>query len=828
MPKSSARLKQPVLTRRPRLLASHLIFAASYLLLTAVGFADETAPPFDWYPLNTLTEKQIEQLKPGCQGLYVDPMRKVADALGDGAENLEQYPLEIEADQSLVSEGETAALEGNVEVSQGARRIHANKMTYEIPSDRATLEGDVTIRQPGVLIQGSEAKANGVDHSASFTDASFVLHAQHLRGGANEIRQTPDKVIELENGAFTSCEPGSNTWVLEGEEITIDSQAHQGTGRNIKLKIMDVPILWLPYITFPVGEERKSGFLFPSISVSERNGLDLAVPYYFNLAPNYDATVTPRYISKRGAMLEAEARQLSPSFSNLINIAFLTNDRSGRDPELDKQIEQGLISEAEAKPYAGENRWLTHFEQLGGSAENWFSEVDVSKASDIDYFRDLGTSSFALQNTTHLNQSLEGGYRFDHWDVSALTQDYQVLLYDVDDPYRRLPQIDVNGRYHEGNVGVQFLNQYTRFDHADDAWRDGRVIIKGQRLTTDYSASYTQRSTWGFFEPKVGVQSIHYQFNKNSIATTAESAPSVATAFGSLDTGLIFEHPGSGLLQTLEPRLYYLYRSYDSHEDLFDITDDGQSVNFDTTARTFSYSQLYRESRFSGGDRLEDANRMTLGLTSNWFSNDSGDEYLSVSLGQIFYFDDQKVSLDQSITTQEKSEFAGELRVRMGRWGRFLASSIYDGDRGEFTRGNAGVQVASANNQTLFNLAYSYIRSGSAGSSGIDQIDGSFVTPITKQWAGMGRYNYDFSAERELETFIGLEYNDCCYRVRLLARRWLDSNIAAVTESDDALYDQGVFFELQLKGLGSSGAKVDSILEDSIFGYREREQHLNQ
>jgi len=797
----------------------------SGITATLPGLAQES-PKYDWYPLEALTPEQKQQLSPGCEGLYIDPMQAVKETLGEGSDSLDRYPLQIEADSSEIRDGETAVLEGNVAVSQGARRILADKMHYDMVTDEALLEGDVVIRQPGVLLYGSEAKANGVDQSASFKDAEFLLHQQHLRGGAESISQSPDKVIELQNGTFTSCEPGSNTWSLEGENITIDTVNQQGSGRNIQLKLKDFPVFYLPYITFPVGDKRKSGFLFPSPGVSERNGLDLAVPYYFNLAPNYDATVTPRIISKRGFAIEAEGRHLSRYFSTQADMAMLFNDRGGRSSDLDKQIENGIISEEEARPYKGKNRWLGHFLQKGGANESWYSEIEYSRVSDNDYFRDLGTTSFTVQNTTHLLQAAETGYQLDHWRFSGRVQDYQVLLYDVDDPYRRLPQIDITGNYQLGLQSVELKHAYTRFDHADDVWRDGSSIIKGQRLNTDYRINVNQRAPWGFFKPELGVQSLSYLLDEETISPTAENSPALATVLASLDTGLVFEHPSGDFLQTLEPRAYYLYRSHTDHDALFDVTEDGQSINFDTSERTFSYSQLYRDSRFTGGDRLEDANRLTLGVTSNWYRNQTDEEYLSLSLGQIFYFDDQQVSLDNSVVTQEKSEFAGELRTRLGPYGRFFMSGIYDGETSEFTRGTAGVQLATPSNLSLLNLSYSYVRENSS-SPGIDQIDISLVTPVTKQWSTMARYNYDYRSKRELETFFGLEYNDCCYLIRLLARRWLDSNITALADSD-ALYDQGIFIQLHLKGLGSSGAKVDSILEDSIYGYREREESLKK
>lgn len=832
MPKSTARHKQTGRSRRTVITGIVLLTTSALNCPTSLAqTADTEETPqnrYDWHPRESLSTEQQAGLPPGCEGRYIDPMASVAAELGDDADQLEKFPLEIEADSSEVRDGEMAVLEGNVEVSQGSRRITADKMSYEINTDKAALEGGVTIRQPGVVIHGSAARASGAERSASFDDAEFVLHEQHLRGKAGSISEDGDKVIRLENGAFTSCEPGSNTWSLEGEEITIDSENQIGTGRNIKLKVLDVPLLYLPYITFPVGDERKSGLLFPSISISERNGLDVALPYYFNLAPNYDATLTPRLISKRGAMLEMEGRHLSSQFETQANLAFLANDRGGRDPELEAKIADGTISELDAKPYKGKNRWLAHLSQDGGADRNWFSEIDYSQVSDNDYFRDLGTSSFALQNTTHLRQGVSGGYNFEHWRLSGTVQDYQVLLYDVDDPYQKLPQIDFIGGYQMGPVGAELFNQYSRFDHGSDQWRDGRTIIKGQRLVTDYRLKMDKRTPWGFFRPQVGVQSLSYQLDESVLSPEAESSPSLATALASIDSGLIFEQPEGRFLQTLEPRAYYLYRSYTDHSKLFDVTPDGQAVNFDTSERTFSYSQLYRDSSLIGYDRLQDANRLTLGLTSNWYSNANGEEYFSFSLGQIFYFDDQKVSVDESINSQEKSEIASEMRVRIGPLGRFFVNSIFDSESNEFNRGTAGIQLATSSALSLFNLSYSYVRANTQGSSGIDQIDASFVTPLSKQWHTMARYNYDYTSKRELETFFGLEYNDCCYRVRLLARRWLNSNIAALANSEDALYDQGLFFEIHLKGLGSSSAKVDSILEDSIFGYREREKRLNQ
>ncbi|WP_018274500.1 LPS-assembly protein LptD [Teredinibacter turnerae] len=831
MPKPPARHKRPsqnlwVETQRRdqlRWLATGALALQSASALCAEPA--DTEMPYDWHPKETLTAEQLTRVGPGCDGLYIDPTR---DRTTGDAAPIEEQPLYIDADSSEVTEGETARLEGSVEVSQGDREIKADRMIYNMVEDTAALEGNVSIRQPGLLLRGSGADAKGTDHSAEFRDAQFVLHEQHLRGNAKSIEQTPDKVIRLREGQFTSCEPGNRSWLLEGEEITIDTESNWGTGRNIKLKIMNVPLIYLPYISFPVSDERKSGFLFPSLSVSEKNGLDISTPYYLNLAPNYDATITPRYIGKRGGMLELEGRHLNSHFASLANVAFLANDRGGRTAELDERIAAGELTEAQAVPYKGENRWLGHFEQNGGTGSTWFSEINYTRVSDNDYFRDLGTNSISLQNTTHLNQSASVGAQFDHWQLRALAQDYQVLLYDVDDPYRRMPQIDLDGQYQVGPISTSLENQITRFDHPDDNWRNGNSIIKGSRFNSDYRMSANQRYPWGFVKPQLGVQTLHYELDQDALAGDADANPTLVSTLASFDSGVIFEHPGGVLLQTLEPRVFYLYRSYADHSELYNVTDDGQNVNFDTSQRTFSYSQLYRDSRFIGGDRLDDANRVTIGVTSNWFGQNTGNEYFSISLGQIFHFDSQRVALTEDVSTEDKSEFAGDMRLRLGERGRLYASAVYDGENSVFKRGDAGIQYRSENSRTLVNLGYSYIRRETASTTGIDQVDGSFVTPVNAQWTAMGRYNYDFGSKTELESFLGLEYNDCCYRVRVLARRWLDSNIAPLADSADALYDRGLFVEFHLKGLGSSGARVNSILEDSIYGYRERENYLNQ
>lgn len=794
------------------------------------------SPPnaYDFVLSDQLTQAQRDALAPGCTGMYIDPLGNQ-----ENAPPPENTPLVVEADDSVLTGAEKAELSGNVQISQGARSIRADKMTYSRNTEEAELAGGVTIRNPGMLIRGEKANMSTVRNQAAFENAIFVLHGQHIRGQADAIKQTSDSSIILEGGSITSCEPGGNAWSLSGSEIKIDNEKGQGTGKHITLKVGKVPVIYVPYIAFPLGEERQSGLLFPSISSSDNGGLDAAVPFYWNIAPNYDATITPRLISGRGAMLEVEGRHLSKTFYTEANIGFLPNDDGGQDKDLDTLVESGEITDTEAHPYRDQSRWITHFNQQGGGASNggWYSSIDFTKVSDQDYIRDIGATSFSELNQTFLDQRAELGYLFDNWTVSGLAQNRQVLLYDLDTPYRRAPQLNAIGHYSRGGLEFTLDNEIVRFDHAAEQWRNGDSIITGSRISTDYRAAYPIRGLWGFVKPEVGYKTLGYELQSDELNIGAKRSPMLGAAQASLDMSMTFEHRGGGLLQTIEPRVYYLYREYTDHSDLYNITSDMQNVNFDTSIRTFSYSQLFRDSRFGGRDRLDDANQTTVGLTSRWYSNDTGRELFSASVGQVFHNDDRRVGLNGGeLDTDQTSELAADVSVMIGPLSRFYINSIYDTESDEITRASSGVYYHSQDLATLVNLSYSYVRdyrqssiaAGTTEETDIDQADFSIVTPINKQWSLMARYNYDFTQAQELETFLGFEYNDCCYRVRLLARKWLDSNIASLTDNQDLEHDQGIFFEIHFKGLGGSGAKVNSILEDSIRGYQERERRNKQ
>jgi len=779
---------------------------------------------YDWVPKIDLSDRERESLAPGCEGMFKDPFAE----LHFSDESIGALPLEIEADNAAMNGADKAELEGKVRVSQGPRSIGAESMSYDRNTDEAKLSGGVVIRQPGMLIRGQEATVSTVKHEGKFSDALFVLHGMHMRGSASSISQEGDDKIVLKNGMITSCEPGSRAWSLQGQELAVEKGKGQGYGKNVVLKLGKVPVFYLPYISFPVGDERRSGFLFPSLSSSDDGGLDIALPYYLNLAPNYDATITPRYISGRGPMFETEFRHMNSFSVDSMYMTYLPNDSGGGDPDVQRLIDNQQITESQGKPHMGDNRWLMHFDQIGGKRTGWFSNLDYTKVSDEDYFRDLGTSSFDVSSNTYLNQRLAAGHVGERWNIQAKIQDYQLLLLDLAPPYRQVPQISAEGFYSPGLGSISLYTQYTRFDLRPEDKVPGKLT--GERWFGDYRWRMNAENSWGFIRPEVGYKALHYNIDETPGETLRNASPSVGAAQASLDLGVVFENPRGHFLQTFEPRVYYLFREYENQNELYNATLSGTSINFDTSARTFSYYQLYRDTRFSGSDRLDDANQVTIGATTRWYSRATGLELFQLSLGQINHFRDRRIGLNSEISaTDNASEIAADFSANLNSRSAIYSSLIYDDAAQKLSRLSTGYHYASSDQSTLFNTSYSYVRRNPEvqQSEVINQLDFAFIKPVAERWSLMGRSNYDFENKQELETFLGIEYNDCCYRVRVLARRWLDSNIARLVSDRSARFDQGLFFELHLKGLGGSGAKVDSILEDAIYGYRDREKRMN-
>ncbi|MCW8194457.1 LPS-assembly protein LptD [Proteobacteria bacterium 005FR1] len=803
---------------------------------TASSASQTNTDKLGWVPLEELSPEQRALVPDHCCGAYIPSEDLVVKGVDPGLAP-DQADTRLEYD---LLEGDLQAeyeISGDVIITQGARRVTAERAVINETANTATVIGDIQLYEPGVLVTGERAVVNRETGAALIDGGQFVLYESRTRGAADQISRSENEVLTLEGGMFTQCEPGREHWALRGSSIEVDPNRNRGVARNARLELAGVPVFWWPYLIFPVGDERQSGFLFPTITSD-----DIAVPYYLNLAPNFDLTLTPRYVAERGAMLEAEFRHLSPVFETLVGGAFLPSGEDGIEDNEEDAIQAGLLTIEEATEFDGEDRWLAVLQQKGGRGRPWYSLIDYTKVSDFAYFNHLDTTNLEVNRATHLRQAGELGYLLPNWNINTRLVEYQTIALDIEEPYQQLPEINALGSYQWDDLSLSLDNHITNFDHDEEfldpeAPNPTRRRITGSRARLDYELAWDKEWLWGFIRPAALLKGVSYKLDEEAVRPDAETDPSIIVPQAALDMGLFFEREGSWFgddyLQTFEPRVFYFYSDFESHEDLFDVTADGRHVDFDTAELTFSFNQLFRTRRFAGGDRIADANQVSVGLTTR-FLGETGAERLSVSLGQIFYQDDLRVTLDGTPRVESRSELAGQFSANLTDSLRFGSDLLYDPETNKMNRGNVALRYLDRDDR-IFNLGYRYDRKpprnieGREVEQNLSQGDVSVVWPVTDSVAFVGRQYYDFTNDRELDSIAGLEYASCCYNFRLIWRRWLDNDlINRVNDPGLELeYDQGIFLQLQLRGLGGIGSSnVTSALGEGIYNFNRREEAI--
>ena len=790
----------------------------------------------DWVPREQLSSEQRAAIAPYCGGTYVEPERSGRD----DSTPFDQLPVYASADSSRFEQGnQTGVLQGDVLLRQGRLQARADQASFDQANAQAVLEGNVRLRDQGVLVLGDSASMRIDNGETRIDGVEYVVHDARARGTAETLRRRDDAVIVISDGSYTTCEPGENTWSLHGKDIELDRETGWGEAKHVTLRVKDVPVFYTPYMYFPIDDRRQTGLLTPSFSYSSDNGTEIETPYYINIAPNYDATLYPRYLSERGLQMEGDFRYLHDDDEGTLTAAFLNDSKYG------------------------ENRWLYGWQHEGGLKSRWSTEVDYTDISDPYYFQDLDTALEA-RSGTYVNQRAGITYRGDGWRFQAAVHGYELATITSVTPYERLPQLRLDGADWLGDTGLRFgyNAEYAYFDrNLSNGFLTGKDGIQfdsagqpiltadenlvglqratGHRVVVSPSISYPWRNSWAFVTPKVRTQSTYYDLNFDSRAdgfdyAGANNNPSSTIPVASLDTGLYFDRAtswfGRNLRQTLEPRAFYLYAADEDQDD---------QPLFDTNQNTFSYSSLFRDNRFSGNDRVADANQLSLGLTSRALEA-NGTERARASFGQVFYFRDRNVQLldtDGVARDAEKSSssaYAAEAMYQVSDAWRLNADVIWDPDDSTSDAGSVFAHYQPEPRKVL-NMGYRYrnnINTYNAltgtfqrdPDSRIDQSDLSFMWPLNPQWSLIGRWQHDFAEDRTLEAFGGLEYDSCCWKLRVVNRYWVDYNEFESVATDDA--NRGIFLQIVLKGLGSvSGNEVESLLDDGIPGYREREDN---
>jgi LPS-assembly protein len=754
-----------------------------------------TPPPerLDWVPLADPRADRCDLETRRCDGYYLDPLQSVDQSIDPAEADIEAFAPETEL------QGETVRFTGGVEARQGYRQIRADEATVNTTTRQGSLTGDVEIREPDLLLRGDRASFNARTGEAELESSHFVLHKEHVRGGAALVRRREDRIIELEDSHYSYCPPDSDLWILQADNMELDLEEGTGTARDATIEIGGVPILYTPYLRFPLDDRRKSGFLWPEFGTDSNGGLDIAVPYYFNLAPNYDATLTPRFIADRGLLTELEFRYLSKRLGYW---------------ELGGGWISGDDLYQEDFPDEDGNRWLGAVEQHGLFGSRWRTEIDFTKTGDDEYFRDLGTTSLEVKQSTHLAQRGSVDYLGDKWLATLRVEEFQTIVRDIDDdPYRKLPQLTVmhSAPPEDFAPNLILVSDYAYFDHAD--------LLQGHRLYNELGVSYPMSWIWGFLNTRAKYRQLNYDLEEEVLFDgELDDTPDVGSPLVSVDGGLIFERDmpwgGRNLLHTLEPRLYYLWADFEEQDGLPD---------FDTSELTFAYSQLFRESRFSGRDRLDDANQVSVGITSRIIDPDSGLELFNISAGQIYYFEDRDVVLGRQTSADREgsSAIALELGSNPTEQWEFRSSWLWNTDEEQLDQSYLQVGYHGENNR-IVNLGYSYRRYfGRDPELGdISQVDLSTYLPINDYWSVFFRSLYDLEEEDRINDMVGVEYNDCCWRIRVVYQRSLDQNTGA---NFDKLveHEHATYVQFQLKGLGGVGDQVTSLLEEFIRGYEE-------
>ena len=712
---------------------------------------------------------------------------KTVLSLSPSSGQQEALPIFIEAESIEGQDEEKITAEGSAVLRKRGQAIFADRLTYFLPEGEIEAEGNVRLEQRGDSAQGPKLKLNVERETGFFDTPQFQLQQNHGRGNAEKLFFEGPQQFRLEQANYTTCPVGNDDWYLRARDLKIDQGSNIGTARDASIVFKGVPILYTPWINFPTSNMRKSGFLPPTVGNTSNNGFEFTLPYYWNIAPNYDATLSPRVMSKRGTQFNSEFRYLEPTYSSLARVDLLPDD----------QLKDN------------DTRYALLFQHTQNFGYGLSGSLNFQRVSDDSYFRDLSTR-IAFTSQTTLPREAVLSYGQPWWNMTLHALSFQTLqdpLAPIIPPYHLLPQLTSNaGRQNVGGFDLSLTGQYTNFNHPS--------LVQGQRFMAYPSISYPLQTSYAYFTPKIGAHFTHYSFNQNT--TSAPDANRILP-ISSIETGLIFDRAasifGQNFTQTLEPKLYYLNIPF---------RNQSQIPVFDSGVADINYAQIFTENQFSGIDRINNANQLTVGITSRLLS-DNGDERLRFNLGQRLLFRQQRVSLDSSVpnsltsgtstipTVNPNSDILASLSGRITPKLLAEASLQYHPSTSTGQKFSIGTRYQPEPGKVL-NLSYRFIRDS------IEQTDISVQWPIKGGWYGLGRFNYSLRDSTTLEGLLGFEYNSCCWTLRLVAHRLTTATQTATT---------GVFLQLELNGLSRLGSNPLTVLRQGIPGYTKTNQPFN-
>ncbi|MDD1651090.1 MAG: LPS assembly protein LptD [Methylococcaceae bacterium] len=728
----------------------------------------------------------------------------------------EKAPIDIQSDYFELIDNEVTNFTGSAEMVKADQTLWGDYITRNLKTNAVNVHGNVTYKDKGLAISSDSAFMDGKESRGVFRNSQFILPAVPGRGTSRLTHVDSSDLSRYENFSYTTCPPGDQDWLLHSSKVKINKDTGTGTAQHAWFEFMDVPFLYTPYMEFPIDKRRVSGLLTPNFGITQVSGVDLSIPYYFNLAPNYDYTVQPRYLTKRGFMLRNDFRYMD-------------------DMSRTRLVGDILPYDDETKTTRGE----VGFRDDTRFSEDIFAHIDANWVSDFNYLNQLG-SPLNLVDYRNIASIATLNYNSPIGPISTMANYFQTIdpstprnLY----PYFYLPKLEHNFGQNIADTGLQFSNQ-TQFASIQ---ADSNIMTMGQRFLIRPKLTYPMENSSGFIRPSATLafnqyilQSPQYwsEFQKNLLVnTTTNSSENYTVPIFSLDSGTYFDRDFSlgdtPMQQTLEPRLFYVYIPTVNQQNI---------PLFDTTSYDFTYYQLFRENRYAGYDRVGDANNLTAAFTSRLIDQTTGIERFRSTLGNLAYFEGRQVTPagpPPDTYAQSFSNLIGDIYGSItDHWSVYTAGQ-YNPSFNQIERGQVELQYNNKQNM-IFNAAYRYRKDQYTGSCAPSFVGQNFITnnfgclnltdvsmrlPIFAGWNAIGRWQYSLLNNVTTESFFGFERETCCWRFSLIGRRYLNTiNADGTAQSNNA-----VFLQFELKGLTSLGDQVDRFLERSITGYRYRD-----
>ena len=728
-------------------------------------------------------------------------------------------PLDVKSNYAEVYDNEISDYFGNVKMARADQHSSSNIANYDKVSDILELHGDVYYSEDALALHSETATIDLAADQAKLRDVQFITPTAPLRGKAASIYKQSKTLSHYKDVAYTSCRPGNQDWVIHASELEMDKVSGLGTTKNTWIEFKGVPVAYTPYLSFPIDDRRVSGFLSPTFGNTKYSGFNLATPYYWNIAPNYDATLRPRYLTARGALLAGDFRYLTERSKGQATLEYMPNDST-----------------------LNTSRYLGSFRDSSQFTPHLSSKIDLNYVSDQTYISTLG-SALSFSNYNFLRSYANVNYNNYGFSFTGLADSYQSINSATPTtalPYRRLPQLNLNYAH-----DFQFMPLHTEIQNEFVDFQHTSNLVDGQRINIRPSISIPLQTASAFFTPKLSLQHTQYALGNGAPGSPAAISRTLPTF--SADSGMYLERnvtiADTPLVHTLEPRLFYLYVPYTNQNGYSNSNTPNQTNTnvlnpvFDSALYDFQYNTMFRENSFSGNDRIQDANQITTALTSRLMDDKAGLERLKLNVGEIIYFRDRLVSTPVALangsiqnigaSTAAYSNLVTELSSELTHQISVTTGVQWNPIQHEIDRGKAAIHFRNQSNE-VFNVGYLYRKNPLIpdGSNNITQSDVSFRWPIVKDWYVLGRWQYSLLYDTTQDSFLGLEKENCCWRFRILGRHYMNNYTTATNvaiNSSQAVAgstQNGIFFQIELKGLTGFGDDMDQFLQKSIYGFR--------